>query len=115
MRTHCSLCTLVVGVSSTTTPECAAVAYTSERLPIQLILNIVVLRMLRIQPKNDAFICIESHVGPLGLAWQIVNVILLTLTMRLTLNCPLKLKVVRKDNRKHITRERINKKNDFYF
>ncbi len=63
----------------------ALVAYTSERLSVQLILNIIALRLSRMPPKNDTFICIETHEGHLGLAWQTVHVILQTLNIRWTL------------------------------
>ncbi len=38
--------------------EVALVAYTSERLSVQLILIIIVVRVAKMQPKNDVFICI---------------------------------------------------------
>ncbi len=40
------------------------VVYTSKRFSVQLILNIIALRLSRRQPRNDTFICIETHEGP---------------------------------------------------
>ncbi len=42
----------------------ALVAYTSERLSVQLTLNIIVLRLSRMQPKNDTFIVLKLMRAP---------------------------------------------------
>ncbi len=77
----------------------ALVAYTSERLSVPLILNIIVLRLSRMQPRNDTFIYIVTHESTLESVWQIVNVMLQTLNIRWTINCPKNFHVVHKHNR----------------
>ncbi len=41
----------------------AVVAYAAKEFSILLILRVIVLRLLRMQPKGDTFICIEAHEG----------------------------------------------------
>ncbi len=77
----------------------ALVASTLEWISVQLILNIIVRRLSTMQPKNDTFICIVTHEGPLGPVGQVVTVILQTLVIIFELNFPLNFRFVREHNR----------------
>ncbi len=63
-------------------------AYASKTFSTKLILilRVTVLRLLRMQPKNDTFIGIETHEGPQGPYSQTIDVILHTLVIRRTVN-----------------------------
>ncbi len=86
-----------VSVSSTITPK------SRWWLTVQLMLNITVLCLPKMRPKNDTCICSERHGSPLGPGWQTIDVILQTLDIRWTLNWPPIFYVDRKHNR--ITRK----------
>ncbi len=55
---------LCLSVSSTITPE--SLWWLTHLRYSPLVLRITVLRLLRVQSKDDTRICIETHEGPLG-------------------------------------------------